>query len=146
MTTPGASPSITSLSDAQALQALTLGLDQQQRLPDRTRLSELDTQTRQAATSLARDLDLSIAADTRPASAGNLARDTLTYLATAHPRLASTIERAITLSSDNTQAGTERIEPVTLAIGALVVLALQTEVSLERGSSGKWKFAYRKKP
>jgi hypothetical protein len=148
MTSPDTTPTITGLSDTHAIRTLTLVLDQQHRLPDRTRLNELDTQTRQAATTLTRDSDLDITPDTSPASAGDLARDTLTYLATAHPDLTSTIQRAITLtadSDDTTQAGTERIEPATLAVGALVVLALQTEVSLERSTSGKWRFAFHKK-
>jgi hypothetical protein len=36
-------------------------------------------------------------------------------------------------SGDITQSGTERIEPATLVIGALVVLALPTEVVSECG-------------
>jgi hypothetical protein len=148
MTTHNSTLSISSLSDTQALRTLSLVLDRQDRLPDPTRLKELDTQARQAATSLAHDRDLNITPDANRASAGDLARDTLTYLATTHHDLTTTIQRAITLTSDNSdtnQAGKERIEPATLAIGALVVLALQTEVSLERGTTGKWEFAFHKK-
>jgi hypothetical protein len=41
---------------------------------------------------------------------------------------------------------TTRFEPATLAVGGLVVLALQTEVTLSRDTAGRWRFRLHKKP
>ena len=40
----------------------------------------------------------------------------------------------------------ERFDPLTLAVGGLVILALQTEVTLERDKAGRWRFRMRKQP
>jgi len=38
-----------------------------------------------------------------------------------------------------------RVDPLTLGVGALVVLALQTDVQLERTPAGTWRFKIHKK-
>jgi len=152
---------ITRLTRAQAVAALTLALDRQHLLPDPTQLHQLDTRTRQAAQEAAhqphRDLD-TLPAGTAPTlqatatgavgSPGELARDTLAHLATTRPDLTATIDQAITLAISDHAADSlsaERLDPATLAIGALVLLALQTDVKLERGTTGGWRFAVHKK-
>lgn len=38
-----------------------------------------------------------------------------------------------------------RFEPATLALGGLVLLALQTEIKVERNTTGEWRFRLHKK-
>jgi hypothetical protein len=55
----------------------------------------------------------------------------LTYLAESRPGLAPVLERAIGLPTD-----AARFEPATLAIGGLMLIALQTKLILNRGETG----------
>jgi hypothetical protein len=82
--------------------------------------------------------------DVEPVSAGDLARDTLAYLAQTQPETVHVIGRAITMTGPGAGMGS-RFDPATLAVGALVVLALQTDVHLERANTGKWKLTIHKK-
>jgi len=50
------------------------------------------------------------------------------------------IDRAVRLADD-----TIRFEPATLAVGVLVLLALQTEVKVDRNAAGEWQFRLHKK-
>lgn len=50
------------------------------------------------------------------------------------------IDRAIRLAEDTT-----RFEPATLALGGLVLLALPTEIKVERKTAGEWQFRLHKK-
>ncbi len=50
------------------------------------------------------------------------------------------IDRAVRLADDTT-----RFEPATLAVGGLVLIALQTEVKVERNTAGRWQFRLHKK-
>jgi hypothetical protein len=77
---------------------------------------------------------------TPPPSHGDLARATLTHLSATRPELAPVIDRAVRLADDTT-----RFEPATLAVGGLVLLALQTEVKVERNTAGEWQFRLHKK-
>jgi hypothetical protein len=133
---------ITALTDPHAVDVLALVLDREGRLPDPTRLRQLDTQAAQAATTP--DPDLGLAGVTAAVSPGDLARATLTYLHATRPDLAPVIDHAITLTTNSPEPGT-RIEPLTTAVGALVILALQTDVQLERTTTGKWRFKVHKK-
>jgi hypothetical protein len=71
---------------------------------------------------------------------GELARTALAHLA-ATPERADTVRRAISIAEDDTS---RFVEPDTLAVGALVLLALQTEVELTRTTGGRWRLRVHK--
>jgi hypothetical protein len=127
------------LTDQQAIRVLALVVDHQAPLPDPTRLQEL-----QAALSHAAHNDPDLRSyhrpDTSPPTEGDLARTTLTYLAAARPDLGPVINRAMRLGEDTT-----RFEPATLALGGLVLLALQTEMKIDRNITGQWTIRLHKK-
>jgi hypothetical protein len=129
---------IETLTGEQAVRVLALTVDHAAPLPDPAQLRTLDTGLRDA---LADDTELADYAS--PASQvtdpGELAKATLLYLAATRPDLTPVIMHAVELADDSTR------EP-TLFVGALVVLALQTEVKLTRGSQGKWLFTLHKRP
>lgn len=131
---------IAELSDAQAIRTLALVLDHDKPLPDPTWLRDLDTRAREAATEP--EPDLAELTTLEPVPPGELARATLTYLTDTRPDLAPVIDRALTLPAEDTS----RFDPATLAIGALVLLALQTEIELTRSDKGRWRFHFRKRP
>ena len=114
-------------------------MDYQHRLPDPAELRTLDTGLRQATTD---DTELAGYAQsgTTTADAGDLARATLVHLASTRPNLVPVITRAIN------DPGYAVRDPVTLTVGALVVLALQTEVKLTRNNQGRWTFTVHKHP
>lgn len=128
MTGPAAA--ISELTDQQAIRVLALTLDHAAPLPDAATLRDLDTALRQAITTGPALTDY---ADPGPeqASPGDLARATLLHLA-AQPVLIPVITRAVGMAGDDTTR-----DP-TLLVGALVVLALQTEIKLTRNQAGKW--------
>lgn len=83
----------------------------------------------------------SIAAAVDDHSGGELARAALAHLVTSRPELSPVLGRAISLPTD-----TARFDPATLAVGGLVMIALQTELKLSRNESGQWRFSLHKKP
>jgi len=126
----GITDAISALTDQQAIRVLALTLDHAAPLPDPARLRDLDTGLRQAVTADTGLADYAEPGD-QQASPGDLARATLLYLAASQPALVPVIGQAIGLADDTTR------EP-TLLVGALVVLALQTEIKLTRSQAGKW--------
>lgn len=72
---------------------------------------------------------------------GDLARAALLYYAESHPGEINTIDEAITYAT----GPAERFDIVSIAFGALVLAALQTEIKLERNTQGKWSFRLQKK-
>jgi hypothetical protein len=118
---------IAALSDVEAVRVLALIVDRASPLPDPAHQREIETRLRQAA----EQPDAAPAGG--PVSAGDLARAALHHLATA-PDNAALIARAAQM-----QPQQSRFDTVTLLIGALVVLALQTEVDLTRNEDGRWK-------
>ena len=142
----GTAEQIDDLSDDRAITVLALVLERRKQLPDVTRLREMETETAAAAKDPESVKDpetgqsLPVAAE--PATDGDLARSTLSYLLTEQPGLAATVDKAIVLSATDDDT---RLEPVTMAVGALVIIALQTDVKLEKNTAGKWKFAIHKK-
>jgi hypothetical protein len=50
------------------------------------------------------------------------------------------MDHAVRLAVDTT-----RFEPATLAFGGLVLIALQTEIKIDRNSTGQWQFRLHKK-
>jgi hypothetical protein len=126
------------LTDLQVIRVLALVVDHHAPLPDPTRLRELDT----ALTHAADDPDLRpyLRPGAPSPSHGDLARATLTHLSATRPELALVIDRAVRLADDTT-----RFEPATFAVGGLVLLALHTEVKVERNTAGEWQFRLHKK-
>lgn len=135
MTSPA---SLDALTDPQVVRVLALVVDHHSPLPDPARLRELDATLADAA----KDPDLQPyqRPGTPPPSDGDLARATLAHLAATRPELTPVIDRGVRLAEDTT-----RFEPATLAVGGLVLLALQTEVKIERNAAGRWQFRLHKK-
>ncbi len=132
------SPSIDALTDLQAVRVLALVVDHRAPLPDPAQLRELDVALAHAADHP--DLRPYCRPGTPPPSDGDLARATLTYLAATRPELAPVIHHAIRMAEDAT-----RFEPTTLAVGGLALLALHTEIKIERNTAGEWQFRLHKK-
>jgi hypothetical protein len=129
---------IAALTDDDAIRVLADTADYQDRLPDPAELRTLETGLRDAATD-----DPKLAGYAQPGTtvdAGDLARATLVHLAVTCPDLIPVITRAIE------DPGYAIREPVSLTVGALVVLALQTEVKLTRNAQGRWTFTVHKHP
>ena len=129
---------ISALSSQQAIRVLALTADHTAPLPDPAQLSATDRNLRDALPDSA-DLDEYAPPADQDGDPGDLARATLTHLAATQPDLVPVITQAITMADDTT-----RFEPATLAVGALVVLALQTDVKLTRSAQGKWSFTVHK--
>ena len=129
---------IATLTGDEAIRVLADTADSQNRLPDPAELRALEAGLRDAASDDTGLVDYSQPSTT--ADAGDLARTTLLHLAATRPSLVPVITRAI----DN--PGYAVREPVSLTVGALVVLALQTEVKLTRNTQGRWTFTVHKHP
>jgi len=144
---------IDALTDEQATTVLALVLDHEGLLPDPSRSQELHAQVTEAATEpIDVDTDLDGVVDAAvvdagdgPATQGALARGTLAYLAAAHPHMESIIEQATAIAAEQEITAPEKFEPVTTTVGVLTVLALQTDVQVQRGSNGKWHFKIHKR-
>jgi hypothetical protein len=126
---------IAALTDDQAVQALALVVYQDR--PPTPADPDLRSHLQQAA----RRTDATGLPVQPGASEGDLARGTLGYLATTDR--AADIKRAVSITLSQP---TERFEPATLIIGGLVLLALQTEISLDRDQHGRWRFRFHKHP
>ena len=128
---------IQALTSDQATRALALTVDHAAPLPDPGQLRSLDPGLRAALTE---DHELAVYAGPadQAADPGDLAKATLVYLASTRADLVPVISRAVEMADDSTR------EP-TLFVGALVVLALQTEVKLARDSRGNWTFTIHKR-
>jgi hypothetical protein len=77
-----------------------------------------------------------------PVSEGDLARQTLTLLATDPLRR----EAIVTLAQDVPSTANQFDAGATIAIGAAVLLVLQTYIRFERDKDGKWSVEIRKDP
>ena len=129
---------IAALTDEEAVRVLADTADYQHQLPDPAGLRALDIGLRGATTG-----DTGLGDYARPgaaADAGDLARATLVHLAATRPDLVPIITRAID------DPGYAVRDPVTPTVGALVVMALQTEVKLTRNTQGRWTFTMHKHP
>jgi len=136
-TTP--EPAIAALSDPDAVRVLAAVADYQARLPDPAELAALDVGLREALTDGA-GLGGYTLAENQDTGPGELARAGLQHLAATRPDLVPVI------TSEIGSPGPALREPVTLAAGVLVVLALQTEVKLTRDTRGHWSFTVHKHP
>jgi hypothetical protein len=126
------------LSDQDAMAALAFVLDlEDASTQDVERLQEVENRLPEA---FANTADLGeITAAAQKETAGDLARATLVYLAGQEPAR-HLVVRAVESPRHEAQR-----DPLTLAIGGLVLLALKSDVELKR-TAGKWSFHYRLKP
>ena len=129
---------IDALTDHEAIRVLAVVIDHQAPLPDPTRLRELQAALSHAADNP--DLQPHRQGKIPPPTEGDLARTTLAYLAATCPELAPMIDHAVRLAENTT-----RFEPATLAVGGLVLIALQTEITIDRNTAGQWQFRLHKK-
>jgi hypothetical protein len=74
-------------------------------------------------------------------SLGDLARAALVYLAEQGPSGGERVRQALERPRPVGQR-----DPVTFAVGGLIVLALRSDLELKRTPAGKWSFSYRLKP
>lgn len=127
------SPAIEALSDRQAIRVLALVADHSGATPDTDQLRELDARLREAMA----DPELAHYATPRGevGSDGDLARAALAHLAATADHM-ETVRRAISIAESDSS---RFIEPAALAVGGLVLVALQTEVELTRTSTGRWR-------
>jgi len=72
---------------------------------------------------------------------GAIARLVLTELARRDPARSETIRRAI-----ETTASQDRLDPATLAIGALVLFAFHSDIELRKDPAKGWSFHFRTTP
>ncbi len=130
-------PVIGGLGDERAVQVLRLVLERQGVLPDAADLRASQEHLTEALAD-ARDRGL---ADPVRATDGDLARAALEHLAAQSQDNRDLVARAAALS-----AGEVEREPVTLAVGALVLLVFRTELRLEHNPGQGWKFQLRTRP
>jgi hypothetical protein len=130
---------IADLSDPQAIQALALVAEHRGLDSDAAAWADLQEAHLSEAVS-----DPALAAYRLPTAThptdGEVARQTLSYL--AEQGEAPAVEQAIDLAT----GPAERFELATLAVGGLIVAALQTEIELERSPEGQWRFRLHKQP
>ncbi|OLB76006.1 MAG: hypothetical protein AUI14_19820 [Actinobacteria bacterium 13_2_20CM_2_71_6] len=125
---------VNSLSDDQAVRALALVLRYRGTVPDPALLREAEDHLREAAA----DPSLTEYRDPGDGSdAGALSRAALIHLAASDPEV---IERAVYAAEE-----VNRYDAVSIAVGGLVLLALQTEVELTRNEKGRWRLHIHKK-
>ena len=129
---PDALPDIDALPDAEAIRLLALAADHATALPDPAQQRLTEAHLREAATGSKPEPGAG------PVSAGDLARTTLHHLAT------DPTHRAVMATAAGIPAEHTRLDPATLAVGALVLLALQTEIDLNRDANGRWKIRIHK--
>ena len=129
---------ITALPDTQAVAALQLVLERQGLAADPATLRDSQTHLIEA---LHQPDAHELARPETSATAGALARTALMHLAGTDPETREIVERAISISADSRER-----EPVTLAVGALVLLAFRTDVRLEHDPAKGWTFKLHVKP
>lgn len=126
---------ISALSDDHAITALALVLDRQGKIIDPFTAEATETHLRQAL----HQPDVAVAAEPdRDATPGALARTALQHLARDDEAV---VAHAITIPP-----GATRFDPVSLAIGALVLMAFHADIDLERDPEKGWSFHFRTKP
>jgi hypothetical protein len=130
---------IADLEEARAVELLALVLQQDGRVLDPLGWRQREAGLREAASDPALS---ALKVDISP-SDGDLARTALIYLAESQPRLTPVLVHGLNLPAEQM---TERFDPITLSVGALILLALQTEVTLEHDEGGRWHFRLHKQP
>jgi hypothetical protein len=130
------------LPDREAVRVLALVVDHSGPLPDGGQLRQIEERLREAVADpeLDRYADPAGPPDQPSDQAGALARTVLAHLAATPPH-DDVVRRAIGIATGDTS---RFVDPGTLAVGALVLLALQTEVELTRSSTGRWRLRVHK--
>jgi hypothetical protein len=126
---------IVSLSDDRAISALALVLQRQGQPVDPFTAEDTEARLREALRQS--DLGTEVSPDER-ATRGTLARTALLHLADQDEAL---VARAITITPD-----ASRFDPVTLSVGALVLMAFRADINLARDPKKGWTFHFRTKP
>ena len=116
---------VAALSDREALRVLALVVDHGGDLPDPAWSREIEERIHQAAQDTAPPAE-------QPVSAAELARATLLYLADT-PEFSAAVGKAAAMPPISS-----RFELAALGVGALVLIALKTEVKLTRSEEGRW--------
>ena len=133
---------IAALPAAQAIAALQLVLERQGQDADP---AELRTSQAHLIEALGQPEAQNLAEPDPGATEGALARTALTHLAATDPATRDLVERAITITASDAGDSYQR-EPVTLAVGALVLLAFRTDLRLEHDPGKGWTVKLRTKP
>ena len=133
---------IATLPDGQAIATLQLVLERQGYAAD---AAELRASQAHLVEALGQPDAHDLAEADPSATEGALARTALAHLA-ADPGARELVERAITITASDPDRSQERFEPITLAVGALVLLAFRTDLSLQHDPGKGWTFKLRTKP
>jgi ferric-dicitrate binding protein FerR (iron transport regulator) len=131
-------PDIAGLDDARAIQALALVLDRQGVLTD---AADLRAEQQHLAEALPAAQAQGLAEPDPAATPGDLARTALAYLAATGQVSPGLIAQAAAI-----EPGPGERELVTLAVGALVLLAFRTELQLDHDPGHGWKIKVRTRP
>ena len=130
---------IDGLSDADAIAALAFVLD----VEDASSEDMIDLKAEQdklpEAFNSTPDLGEIISPE-QQAERGDLARSVLIYLA-GQEATSELVDKAV-----SRQRPEGKRDPLTFALGGLVLLALKSDVELKRTATGKWSFHFRLKP
>jgi hypothetical protein len=130
---------IGALPDEDAIVALVFVLDVED--ASNQDVAQLRTAEEMLPEAFATTPDLAeITAPVQGTTAGDLARTALIYLAGQEPT-SELVSNAVERPCREGQR-----DPLSFAIGGLVLLALKTDVELKRTTSGKWSFHFRLKP
>ncbi|MEW2069812.1 hypothetical protein [Streptomyces sp. NPDC007346] len=135
---PAQTQNIRTLSDAEAVRALTALVEDRGLLPSTGDLPATAEELRDA-------VDAEVVADhlppgVPPVSQGDLARAALEYAATQED-LASVVDEAV----EHARSPMDRIDPVSVSVAALAVTLLQTEVVVKRDNRGRWSLTVHKR-
>lgn len=130
---------IASLDDARAIAVLQLVLQRQGQPVDPIEMRDTQTHLEQA---LRQPGILQLVEPDPAATPGALARTALGHLAAQDQADADIIQHAITRPVVSGQ----RFDPISLAVGALVLYAFRTEISLHRDPKEGWTFRLHTKP
>jgi len=129
---------ISRLSDEDAIAALAFILELEDGTTDD--MKDLEAVQDHLPEAFAQTPDVSeFGAPDGDAGPGDLARATLAYLAEQEPD--GPVGEAVRRRRPVGQR-----DPLSLAVGGLIVLALKSEIQLKRTSTGKWTFSYHLKP
>ena len=129
---------IAALDDGRAITALRLVLERQGQPVNPIDLRDAQDHLQQAL----HQPGIRQLADPDPAATpGALARTALTHLAATGQATGDLIQQALTRATPPAQR-----DPVTLAVGALVLYAFRAEITLHRDPAQGWTFALHTKP
>ena len=132
---------IAQLGDAHAVKALALVLEHAGLAPDPFAEDQPEDQLREALAQP--ELAEFAAHPEQPPTEGEIARTTLSCLAEQDEAFRASIEHAV--SRDLSSAAT-RFDPSTFAVGALVLLAFRTDLTVRKAPDKGWYFQFKLKP